>query len=173
MWGATMCMAKCLTSLAQQKDASRTIEALSAVLSWLPDSASACPGFTEWESQWGQCVVEAFNDVHALLTDLNQLQRFRKLPFQAVRAWADSDELVVDSENSVAVALSWWCGGDLGSQATEDQLKVLSGLLRVARLTHGVLTACHCALQRKHLGAHQSSHQTQTTSKPVACAHCP
>jgi hypothetical protein len=106
-------------------------EELLNMLSWLPDSA--LQQSAELQAQ----LTSTFQDVHGLLTDPEHLQRFRKLPYQAVRAWADSDKLVVDSENSVAVALSWWYGGDLGSQATEDQLKELSGLLRVKHLSNG------------------------------------
>jgi hypothetical protein len=56
--------------------------------------------------------VEWFNDVHALLTSHDQLQRILPLLYHtaAVKAWAASDKLMVDSENSVAVAIRWWYG---------------------------------------------------------------
>jgi hypothetical protein len=111
---------------------------LAGICSLLPDSVTTLPSYSEWQTRLQCCVVKAFPVVYALLTTYQQLQRFRKLPIQAVLAWADSDGLVVDSENSVAVALSWWYGGDLGSQATEDQLKELSGALRLKHLSNGM-----------------------------------
>jgi hypothetical protein len=142
MWLAPECLQASLTALTQLKSGKLQAEDLLGVLSWLPEGVLAQPKSTALKEQFPAQVVTMFQDVHGLLTNPTQLQRFRKLPFQAVRVWADSDKLVVDSENSVAVALSWWYGGDLGSQATEGQLKELSGLLRVKHLTHGMLTSC-------------------------------
>jgi hypothetical protein len=50
-------------------------------------------------------LLHLFGDVHAMLTSPDKLRRFRQLPFEAVKAWADSGDLIVDSEDSVAVAL--------------------------------------------------------------------
>jgi hypothetical protein len=113
------------------------VEELLSVLQWLPDSASVLPQYPALEEQLHAQVVSLFQDVHGLLTDCDQLQHFRKLPFQALCAWADSDELIVDSENSVAVAISWWYGGEQGSGSSNEQLEELSGLLRVTHLTLG------------------------------------
>jgi hypothetical protein len=51
---------------------------------------------------------------------------------------------VVDIEDSVAVALGWWVGGAEGSKCTKDQLKELSGLIRVRHLSTGRQPVC-CA----------------------------
>jgi hypothetical protein len=121
------------------------VEELVSILEWLPDtvsdSATALPQYPAVKRQLKEQIVSKFSDVHGLLIDHDQLQRFRQLPFQAVRAWAASDDLVVDSENSVAVAISWWYHGEVGSDASEEQLKELSGLLRVAHLSNGTMLA--------------------------------
>jgi hypothetical protein len=137
MWKATACLQVCFTALMQAEE-ELIVGDLAGVCSLLPDSVTTLPSYSEFKTRLQQCVVKAFPDVYTLLTTHDQLQRFRKLPFQAVLAWADSDNLVVDSENSVAVALSWWYGGDLGSQATEDQVKELSGALCLKHLSNGM-----------------------------------
>jgi hypothetical protein len=81
-------------------------------------------------------LLHVFGDIHAMLTSPDQLERFRQLPYRAIRAWADSDDLVVDSEDSVAVALGWWVAGAEGSKCSEEQLKELSGLAWCVSVTH-------------------------------------
>jgi hypothetical protein len=112
-------------------------EELSSVLSWLPDSTSALPQYAAWEQKWQKHVISMFRDVYTVLTSSSLLRQFRCLPFSAVRAWAASDQLRVDSENSVAVAISWWYGGQEGRRSSKQQLEELSGLLRISRLSTG------------------------------------
>jgi hypothetical protein len=81
-----------------------------------------------------------FGDVHALLTSEAKLKRFQLLPYSAIKVWAGSDDLVVDSENSVAIALGCWtAAGVKGAhrELTNEQKEELSGLLRVTQLTAG------------------------------------
>jgi hypothetical protein len=137
MWGAAACLRKCFTALAQLNGGYQELQELIAILLWLPDSVQALASYANWEAQWQGSIVEWFNDVHALFTSHDQLQHFRQLPFAAVKAWASSDKLIIDSENDVAAAISWWYGGNQGSRASEEQLKELSGLLRVANLSPG------------------------------------
>jgi hypothetical protein len=113
------------------------MQALTDVLNVLPDSITTLPEHSTWVTKLDTALMQHFGDVHALLTSPDQLQIFRGLPFHAVRAWAASGELTVDSENSVAVALTVWAEGEQGSQCTEAQQKELSGLLRVRHLGTG------------------------------------
>jgi hypothetical protein len=137
------------------------MEALAQVMLLLPDSISSLPEHSSWSAKCmdilsksdtpdmaapvATALVHLFGDVHALLTSPEQLQLFRRLPFHAVRAWAASDELTVDSENSVAVALTVWSAGEKGSQCTEAQKEELSGLLRVRHLSTGASRMLPCA----------------------------
>jgi hypothetical protein len=80
-----------------------------------------------------------FADVHSLLTSPAKLKCFWQLPFATVKAWAASDNLVVDSENSVVVALGSWI--EASEDCSAEQQKELSGLIRVKHLTPGVYLA--------------------------------
>jgi hypothetical protein len=140
MWGAATCLQKCFAALSQLNEGKLDVDELADIFCWLPDSATSLPSYSQWEAHVEARVVQVFQDVHNLLTTHKLLQRFRQLPFQAVRAWAASDKLVIDSENSVAVAISWWYEGEQGSEASEEQLKQLSGLLRVVHLSNGKAT---------------------------------
>jgi hypothetical protein len=141
MWIAPRCLQTSLNALGGLQG--MQVEELVSILEWLPNtvSATALPQYPAVKYQLEAQIVSKFSDVHGLLIDHDQLQRFRQLPFKAVRAWAASNDLVVDSENSVAVAISWWYGGEQGSEASEEQLKQLSQSLRVINLSTGKMLA--------------------------------
>jgi hypothetical protein len=81
--------------------------------------------------------------VHKLLAEIHQLAVFQNFPFMVIKAWAASDGLVVDSEDSVAVALARWASWSEGARCNTDQFKELSDLVRVKHLTPGTLEICH------------------------------
>jgi hypothetical protein len=85
-------------------------------------------------------MLNVFGNLPTLLSKADLLDAFKLVPFTAVSAWASSDQLQVDSENSVAVALDVWCKGPQGSQCTADQLKELAGMVRVCQCSSGMLT---------------------------------
>jgi hypothetical protein len=81
-----------------------------------------------------------FKDVHAVLTSETRLKRFQQLPYAAIKAWASSDDLVVDSENSVAVAVGVWVQtlvNGYSRASTQKHKEELSKLIRVQRLSPG------------------------------------
>jgi hypothetical protein len=138
----------CLTALIQLKDAKLMYDDLAYVLQLLPEAVHQLPEHSAWVERCLRCLciaaaagrdvlpllLQICGDVHALLTSPGQLLHFRQLPFSAIKAWAGSDDLVVDSEDSVAVVLGWWVGGEVGSKYSLAQLKELSGLLRLKHL---------------------------------------
>jgi hypothetical protein len=148
MCDAPGCLELCFEALAQLE---LDLQGMPAILQLLPDAAQKLAGHSTWMQQCVQMVCEGasagedvqplllhlFGDVHAMLTSPDHLTQFRQLPFQAVRVWADSDELVIDSEDSVAVSLGWWVAGEVGSKCSDEQLKELSGLLRVRHMSAG------------------------------------
>jgi hypothetical protein len=136
-WNSNICLEEAFRMLSSSDNVITKMEELISVLSWLPNSVSALPQYLLWEQRWLIHNLAAFLDVRSLLCNYKKLQQFRKLPFLAVRSWADNDELVIDSENSVAVAISWWFRGEQGQKCSDDQQKQLSGLLRVQHLTNG------------------------------------
>jgi hypothetical protein len=148
MWDTQSCMQQCLTALIELEDKQLLFDDLPSITRLLPDSIQQLPNYSAWADRCSRCVGKAavaeedgqpqllysLKDVHALLTSPELLLQFRQLPFDGIKAWMASSDLVVDSEDSVAVAVGWWARGDVGSKCTRDQLKELSGLLRVRHL---------------------------------------
>jgi hypothetical protein len=92
-------------------------------------------------------MMSVFGNVSKVLEEPELLHAFQLVPFTAVAAWAASDQLMVDSENSVAVALDVWCRGPQGSQCTGEQLRELAGLVRVCQCSQGVSPAAETSLR--------------------------
>jgi hypothetical protein len=72
----------------------------------------------------------------------------RRLPFETVLMWAGLDELMVDSENSVAVLLTAWYHHAVKEQRqpSQAQCKQLSRRLRLLQLSPAFVlqVCCHC-----------------------------
>eukprot|EP00983_Pelagomonas_calceolata_P070364 1150765-Pelagomonas_calceolata.AAC.2 len=61
------------------------------------------------EDSCGRRLVQLFGDVHAVISDVRLRDSFcESLSLPAVKLWAASDQLTVDSENSVTVLLTFW-----------------------------------------------------------------
>jgi hypothetical protein len=134
-----------LTALTQLESSQLLFDDLPSIIDLLPEAVNQLPGYLTWVAKCAECLgaavtagndiqpllLQLSRDVHALLTTPKLLLHFRQLPFPAFRAWMADDELMVDSEDSIAVAVEWWARGDEGRKCSEDQLKELSGLLRV------------------------------------------
>jgi hypothetical protein len=173
MWDAPGCLELSFKALTQIKASELTLQGTPAVLKLLPNPVCKLGGHSTWIQKCVQMVCEGvsagkdvqplllhvFGDVHAMLNSPEQLNRLRQLPFQAVKAWADSDDLMVDSEESVAVALGWWVAGAEGSKCSEEQLKELSGLVRVRHMSAGerVTGGCHKLLMQSLRTAYEMS----------------
>ena len=57
-------------------------------------------------------LVELFGDVPSVITNLEQRQKFCALPYTAVLAWLQSDDLKVHSESCILLLLSAWVGSE-------------------------------------------------------------
>jgi hypothetical protein len=134
-WQAPVVVRVCFSGLAKLRGQLRTAEEWTAVELALPVSVQSLAGYEAWRDAQTSTMARHFNDVHAMLTDGPLLRKFLNLPFPLVSAWASSGDLVVDSENSVAVALTVWAEGPQGKESSDAQLKQLSGLLRVKHLS--------------------------------------
>jgi hypothetical protein len=93
------------------------------------------PGCVPWLKLAERSILSHFSDVHLLLTSELHLAAFLQLPFALVHAWVASDSLVVDSENSVVVAVDAGTKGKEGAAASDAELKQLSDHIRVTNLT--------------------------------------
>ncbi len=126
-WGAVACTDALLAALMALADG----DGVAAVVENFPADVLAT---------WGEKLAGVFfGDVHLLLTTPAMLELFLRLPFEGVLAWARSDGLVVDSENSVVVALDCWVRLGRGKGCSEEQLLQLSGLVRAQHLTPSCL----------------------------------
>jgi hypothetical protein len=157
-------MRQCFKALAKMPHGALTPDVLVSLLEALPESVHTLPEYDAWQDlcmrvlstapaaspDVSAVLLHMFKDVHALVSSPEQLQCFRRLRFPAIKAWAGSDDLVVDSEDSVAVAMGWWVTGDEGSKCSQEQLKELSGLVRV-----------------RHLSAGEDAHSTSITEQPI------
>jgi hypothetical protein len=143
MWRMGTCVSLCLTALSQVEPSSVDAEDLSTICSLLPDSLNQLPQYKAWQEQCQRIIagiIASYTDVHALVTSAAQLQQFGNLPFMVIKAWAASDDLVVDSEDSVAVALDWWirCSHD----GCHDGPMELAKLVRMKHVSPG-MCGCH------------------------------
>jgi hypothetical protein len=146
--------------LTQLPDDTLTLDQLSKTVEALPESARLLPCFSAWEDRCMQVLggadssdsntlpilLHLFGDVHALLTNATKLKWLCQLSFPAIKAWAGSDDLVVESENSVAVALGAWVEAQAApgrQECSKEQKEELSGLLRVKHLSPGMLSRAH------------------------------
>jgi hypothetical protein len=145
MWEAQGVAQLCLTALTQLDEHRLLFDELPAIVRALPDAAQHMPNYMAWVERCGACLAAAAQsgqdvqplllhfstDVHALLSTPNLLPLFRQLAFAELKAWMASDHLVVDAEDSVAVAVQWWSKGDHGKACSKEDYKELSQLLRM------------------------------------------
>ncbi len=127
-WAAASCADLCFVALTQRRDEQLDRQAALAIVGLLPECVQSMPEYATWVQRCHGIILSdvaagkdarpllmaAFGDVHALLSTPTWLRLFLQLPFDAVVAWASSDDLVVDSENSVVVALDCWLQGYVG-----------------------------------------------------------
>jgi hypothetical protein len=132
-WQATSWLQACFDSLIEQD-----CEEDPLFPEWVQHITSVLalkPGDSPWHKAVQETLLPRFYDVHLLLTSESLLAAFLQLLYALVHAWASSDSLTVDSEISVAVALSAWAAGPVGTQSCLPQLQGLSELLRLRHLT--------------------------------------
>jgi hypothetical protein len=148
--------------LIQLPDQELTCDQLAQLLPQLPASTKQLPQHKKWEQKLMHILVASakasngtstdsdsdsdaniayllfylFADVHSLLTTPAKLTSFHQLPYGTLKAWAASSDLVVDSENSVVVALSSWIAA--AGACSPEQQKELSSLIWVKHLTPGI-----------------------------------
>jgi hypothetical protein len=141
MWDAEACIKLCYAALARLQPHLLRPTEFAEVLDLLPEAVSSTPEQQAWERLClavTSTFVSQHKDVHQMLTAPDQLLSFQQLPFMVVKAWAASDDLVVDSEDSVVLALGRWIMYYEGRKCSEEQLGQLSGLIRVRHLTAGM-----------------------------------
>ncbi|KAL6761448.1 hypothetical protein V8C86DRAFT_3131566 [Haematococcus lacustris] len=147
-WACSSLTSKCLLKLADLPSSQLPAEQLVLVLQTLPDSCALLLEHAKWLERVHTLaaslatglstlplLLHLYGDVHAVITSTQLRDYVRQLPFAAVQLWAGSDELTVDSENSVVELLSLWMAGPRGQACTVEQQQQLSCLVRVQHLS--------------------------------------
>ena len=136
------CMEPILAALSafQAKDVDVTL--LSHMYS-LPAQLTEASSLEKIAAACEQKLVELFGNVPAVITDLEKRRQFCTLPYAAVLAWLQSDDLEVHSESCVLLLLTAWVRSEEHPACSPYQLKLLAHSLRVENLSatylHGVL----------------------------------
>ncbi len=134
-WQASSCLRLAFGALAALGADALSAEVLADVLPRLPFGTSSLGDLAAELNAFTATVTTVLEDVHAVLTTPALLRLLLALPFEVMLAWAGSDGLVVDSENSVVVALDCWVREGHGRACSKEELLQLSGRVRVLHLT--------------------------------------
>ncbi|KAL6754213.1 hypothetical protein V8C86DRAFT_3139072 [Haematococcus lacustris] len=134
-WAFPSLSSSCLQRLADLPPSQLPAEQLVLVLQTLPDSCALLPEHKKWQKLVNSLIVGLYKDVHAVITSPQLREYFQQLPFAAVQKWAGSDELTVESENSVVELISLWLAGPGGQACSKEQKQQLSCLVRVQHLS--------------------------------------
>ena len=134
-WQADGCVELCMATLSRVHITKITLADVNTTLFALPESVKKAAAFANFQAMCKKWLVKEFGDVYAVITDNELLKSFCALSFRVVCVWAALDELVVHTENDVAVLLAFWHAGPIGEQCNEQDLLQLGELLRVGSLT--------------------------------------
>jgi hypothetical protein len=185
-WDAAYCLTACLERLAQVPDG-LSCDQLAELLTRMPHGSQLLLQHKAWEQKVTAFLVSnanaegtissstacllfsLFADVHSLLTSPAKLKLFHQLPYAAIKAWAGSDDLVVDSENSVAVALGSWISAQ--KECSTEQRKELSRLVRVKHLGQGTCSSGDPSSLQQQQGIGQGTCMPWFTNKTSCLQH--
>ncbi|KAJ9506339.1 hypothetical protein QJQ45_004950 [Haematococcus lacustris] len=134
-WAFPSLASKCLQQLVSLPPLQLPMQQLVQVLQTLPDSCALLPEHPQWQERVHTSTVKTYGDVHAIITSAQLRAQLQQLPFMAVQQWAGSNELTVDSENSVVELLSLWMAGPGGQACSKTNKQQLSCLVRVQHLS--------------------------------------
>ncbi|KAJ9511439.1 hypothetical protein QJQ45_029900 [Haematococcus lacustris] len=123
-WAFSSLTRCCLQQLSALPAPQLLVTHLLLVLETLPDLSGLQPEHNKWLDRVHSLaaglapgpsplplLLHLYGDVHAVITSAQLRDYFLQLPVTAVLRWAASDELTVDSENSVVELLSLWMAG--------------------------------------------------------------
>ncbi|KAJ9530465.1 hypothetical protein QJQ45_012426 [Haematococcus lacustris] len=134
-WASSSIATSCLQRLIDLPPLQLPAEQLVLVLQTLPGDGVMQSEHYGWQEHVRSLLVSQYGDVHAVITSAQLRTTFQQLPFAAVQQWAGSDELTVDSENSVVELISLWMAGPRGRACSLGEMHRLSCLVRVQHLS--------------------------------------
>ncbi|KAJ9511074.1 hypothetical protein QJQ45_002835 [Haematococcus lacustris] len=155
-WAFSSLTRCCLLHLSALPASQLPATQLPLVLQTLPDLSSLQPEHDKWLDRVHSLVaglspapsplpllLHLYGDVHAVITSAQLRDYFLQLPVTAVLRWAASDELTVDSENSVVELLSLWMAGPRAY--AQGRLPALAWFQIPGAATAKVAVAASCA----------------------------
>jgi len=132
LWDAPECLGLCAECLMNFVHTLLHITDINGILA-LPDAVLHSPSFSKGLLDLcSKGLLHKFGNVHEVISKEELRVCFTRLAFPAVKLFLSFDELAVHSENDVAVLCAFWYDGKV---CDEKELKELSELLRVARLS--------------------------------------
>ncbi len=153
-WSADICLDLCMHHLAQTSAEQLTVADVSSLLSAMPVGIALHRGYPAVQQACQEQLLLLFGDVQEVVIRPLLLHNFCSLLYEAVAVWASSDDLEVDSENSVVLLLTRWCshnhraaaeaGGAKAEEAKDKQAQALAGLLRLGHLSRCGSAECSC-----------------------------
>ena len=109
----------------------------------LPAGLLESPPLEEVDASCKQKLLELFSDIPSVIADLEQRRQFCALPYAAVLAWLQSDDLKVHSESCVLFLLTAWVNSKEHPACRAHEKKQLAHGVRVKHLSptylHSVL----------------------------------
>ena len=134
-WQAPGCLQAVLAGLAAADASALTAAHVGAILTTLPSSLHTSPAYEKLKAMCAARLVQLFGNVFKVITDGGLRGSFCALPSPAVLLWGGQDQLSVDSENSVVVALTLWHDSQPNDSCSPQFLKDLTACVRVQHLT--------------------------------------
>ncbi|KAJ9532358.1 hypothetical protein V8C86DRAFT_2801711 [Haematococcus lacustris] len=134
-WKAPACMQLCMEAFALCAKNPSSLQAISQALPLIPDSARQLEEYSAVAGSAAPHLLVMFGNVHAVISGPSLLGCWLDLPYAFVHQWASSDELAVDSEDSVVVLLAAWLAGPLGSKSSSEQERQLARLVRLQHVS--------------------------------------
>lgn len=140
-WEVEPLLAVVAKTLAMLSEEQLTIPLINSALH-MPHHLQQLDGCRPFVNRCRQRVLSVFSNAYHTYIHRAQRGAFLHLSFPAVRFWAASSELRVDHENTVVVLLSLWAASEEGQRCSEEQLRELTGLVRMLHVSNGYLLTC-------------------------------
>jgi hypothetical protein len=137
-WEAMGCLWQCMQHLAATAPEQLTLADLTLLTAeGLPSSITQHACSAAVQAVCLKQLLQLFGEVQTVIVSSQLRADFCTLPFAAVKLWAGSDQLAVDSENSVVLLLTHWWLENHGS-AAPDRVAAARGreLVGLLRLSH-------------------------------------
>lgn len=113
----------------------KTLTVVSSMFATLEWREISTPSLLALKDAGQEVLVQWFGDVRRVIHEGRLTSLFGTLPLKVIEMWGASDDLIVDSENSVALLLTLWWQRQPKNVRTYECKERLSQLLRIQHLS--------------------------------------